>query len=146
MKCYELDKGKIYSQVDREVSRVAASAFGEDGSSLYDAIVLTSRDKDTIYEMIDDAASALLTRLSDIATYCAGVFQFFVTDERSHNTMVIGNAIDRFIVMNICSAWMQQRYSPKADEYGARSSDALEKADRLLREKHPPIPPKHKND
>lgn len=146
MKSYYVNKKKILPLIEREISRVAASAFAEDGTPLYDAIVTTSRDSDVIEEMIDDAATALLVRESDIATYSSGTFEFDIPEERTHDISTIGEVIDRFIVMNVCSAWMIQKYKPKAEEYGARSTDALNKVDRLLNEKLPPVPPTHVNN
>jgi hypothetical protein len=143
MKSYYINKKKIFPLIEKEVSRVAASAFAEDGTPLYDAIVITSRDTDTIYEMIDDAATAMLTRLSDIATYSSGLFEFDIPEERTHDIMTIGKVIDRFIVMNVCSAWMIQKHTAKAEEYGVRSTDAITKVERLLHEKLPPVPPTH---
>lgn len=143
MKSYYINKKKIFPLIEKEVSRIAASAFAEDGTPLYDAIVITSRDADTIHEMMDDAATAMLTRLSDIATYSSGLFEFDIPEERTHDIMTIGKVIDRFIVMNVCSAWMIQKHTAKAEEYGARSTDAITKVERLLHEKLPPVPPTH---
>ena len=143
MKSYYINKNKILPLIEREVSRVAASAFAEDGTPLYDAIVITSRDTDIIKEMIDDAATAMLTRLSGLATYSSGLFEFDIPEERTHDITTIGNVVDRFIVMNVCSAWMIQKHTAKAEEYGARSTDALNKVERLLLEKLPPVPPTH---
>ena len=141
MKTYYINKKKILPVIEREISRVAASAFGEDGTPLFDAIKLTSRDEDVVSEMIDDAATAMLTRLSDIATYTSGLFEFDIPEERTHDITTIGKVVDRFIVMNVCSAWMIQKHPAKAEEYGARSTDALNKIERLLHEKLPPVAP-----
>lgn len=143
MKSYYINKNKILPQIEREVSRVAASAFSEDGTPLYDAIRITSRDTDTIKDMIDDAATAMLTRLSDIATYSSGLFEFDIPEERTHDINTIGKIVDRFIVMNVCSAWMIQKHLPKSEEFGARSTDAITKVEKLLHEKLPPVPPTH---
>lgn len=143
MKSYYINKNKILPLIEKEVSRVAASAFAEDGTPLYDAIVIRSRDTDTVKDMIDDAATAMLTRLADIATYSSGLFEFDIPEERTHDITTIGKVVDKFIVMNACSAWMIQKYPLKAEEYGARSTDALNKVERLLLEKLPPIPPTH---
>ena len=143
MKSYYINKNKMLPLIEREVSRVAASAFGEDGTPLYDAIRITSRDEDTLKDMIDDAMTAMLTRLSDIATLSSGMFEFDIPEERTHDITTIGKVVDRFIVMNVCSAWMLQKYPVKAEEYGARSTDAIEKIERLLHEKLPPVPPTH---
>lgn len=143
MKSYYINKNKILPQIEKEVSRVAASAFAEDGTPLYDAIVIKSRDTDTVKDMIEDAATAMLTRLADIATYSSGLFEFDIPEERTHDVTTIGKVVDKFIVMNVCSAWMIQKYPLKAEEYGARSTDALNKVERLLLEKLPPVPPTH---
>jgi hypothetical protein len=145
MKSYYVNKNKMLPLIEREVSRVAASAYSEEGVPLYDAIRITSRDEDTLKDMIDDAMTAMLTKLSDITTLSSGFFEFDIPEERTHDIMTIGKAIDRFIVMNVCAAWMLQKYSAKAEEYGARSTDAINKVERLLQEKLPPIPPKHKD-
>ena len=143
MKSYFINKNKITPLIEREVSRVAASAFAEDGTPLYDAIVTTSRDTDTIKEMIEDAATTMLTRFSDIATYSSGLLEFDIPEERTHDIMTIGKVIERFIVMNVVSAWMIQKHTAKAEEYGARATDALNKIEKLLYEKLPPVPPTH---
>lgn len=146
MKSYYINKNKMLPQIEKEVSRVAASAFAEDGTPLYDAIVIKSRDTDTVKDMIEDAATAMLTRLADIATYSSGLFEFDIPEERTHDITTIGKVVDKFIVMNVCSAWMIQKYPLKAEEYGARSTDALNKVERLLLEKLPPVPPTHKDN
>lgn len=146
MKSYYINKNKILPLIEKEVSRVAASAFAEDGTPLYDAIVIRSRDTDTVKDMIDDAATAMLTRLADIATYSSGLFEFDIPEERTHDITTIGKVVDKFIVMNACSTWMIQKYPLKAEEYGARSTDALNKVERLLLEKLPPVPPTHKDN
>ena len=146
MKSYYINKNRILPLIEREISRVAAAAFGEDGTPLYDAIVNTSRDEDVLKEMIDDAASALLTRLSDIAVYSSGLFEFDIPEERTHDITTVGGVIDRFVVMNVCSAWFIQKYPAKAEEYGARSTDAMNKVERLLTEKLPPVAPVHKSN
>ena len=93
--------------------------------------------------MIDDAMTAMLTRLSDIATLSSGLFEFDIPEERTHDITTIGKVIDRYVVANVCSAWMLQKHPAKAEEYGARSTDALNKIERLLYEKLPPVPPTH---
>ena len=146
MKSYYINKNKMLPQIEKEVSRVAASAFAEDGTPLYDAIVIKSRDTDTVKDMIEDAATAMLTRLADIATYSSGLFEFDIPEERTHDITTIGKVVDKFIVMNVCSAWMIQKYPLKAEGYGARSTDALNKVESLLLEKLPPVPPTHNDN
>ena len=146
MKSYYVNTNKVLPLIEREISRVAASAFAEDGSPLYDAIIPYSRDVDVLKELIEDALTAMLTRLSDIATLSSNLLEFDIPEERTHDINTIGKAIDRYVVMNVCSAWMIQKYAVKAEEFGARSTDAIEKVERLLREKLPPVAPAHKEN
>ena len=146
MKTYYVNTKKILPLIEREIARVAVAAYSESGTPLYDAIIPYSRDEVVLKEMIEDALSAMLTRLSDIAIMTSGLFEFDIPEERTHDIMTIGKAIDRFVVMNVCSAWMIQKYPIKAEEFGARSTDALEKVERLLREKLPPVAPTHKDN
>ena len=130
MKTYYVNTKKILPQIEREISRVAASAYSDNGTPLYDAIIPYSRDEVVLKEMIEDALSAMLTRLSDIATMTSGLFEFDIPEERTHDITTIGKAIDRFVVMNVCSPWMIQKHPIKAEEFGARSTDALEKVEK----------------
>lgn len=143
MKRYVIDTDKVLETVLEEVSRVAASAYAEEGVSLYDTTNITSKDFNVIQGLIDDAKNALLVRFSGIAYSHGDGICFDIPEERTHSMCVIAPVLDRFIAMNVCSAWMIQKYTAKAEEYGARSTDALEKAERLIYEKLPPIPPTH---
>lgn len=143
MKTYYPNICELLELIKKEIARTAASVYSDDGTTLYDAIIYTSRDEDTILEMINDAQSMLVAKFSDIASISGDFMEFNIPDERTHDNTTIGPVINRFIVMNVCHTWMNQKYKPKAEEYGVRSSDALNKIDKLLYEKLPPIPPTH---
>lgn len=86
---YVIDKEALYGRVDEEVSRVADEAYTDDGTSLYDTVLLTERDKEMVERYMDDAVSALVTRTFDICKYSPQVVyredgQGNVTDEIDH--------------------------------------------------------------
>lgn len=86
---YVIDKRALYSRVDEEVSRVADDAYADDGTPLYDTVILTERDKELVDRYLDDAVSALVTRTFDICKYAPLVVykeddQGNVTDEIDH--------------------------------------------------------------
>ena len=56
----------MLESVREEVSRVAASAYDGDGQSLYDAIMIYSRDESGLQRLYKDALSKLVERSRDI--------------------------------------------------------------------------------
>ena len=63
MKTYSIDITGIFPLVEREVSRIAAASYSEEGGSLYDVIKITSRDKQIVEEMIDLRKIQLVKKL-----------------------------------------------------------------------------------
>lgn len=66
---YIIDKDALRGRVEEEVSRVADEAYADSGDSLYDSVVLTSRDEDMVGRFIDDAVSSFVRRTFDICEY-----------------------------------------------------------------------------
>lgn len=145
---YYIDQQSLRSLIEEEVSRVAASAFGEGGQPLYDAIRLTSADDAQIERLERDAIDAFVKRTVDICTPVRGTFRqdgsdtlievlpnlsFNVPDFDENFTSMVEDEITRYIVMNVCSAWFQERYTPKVEEYAARGQVAMDKAVSLLK-------------
>lgn len=146
MKKYKIDTDAVLEVVREEVSRVAAAAYTEEGTSMYDAIIITSKDFNVLEHLIEDSVSALLTRFSGIATKDKYTIYFDLPDSRSHGMDVIAPEIDRFLAMNTCAAWLLQKYKSEAESYGVRAKDALGKAEQLMYEILPPVVPEHKED
>lgn len=161
MKTYEFKKDVIYPLIEEEIARVASRAYSEDGTSLYDSVSLKSRDKATMERHIDDALYAIVSRFSEIAWL--GVLEtgtetstetdtdsedtvaifFDIPTERTHSEATIAKAIDRYITMYVCGAWMLEVHKLKSEDYGARTTDAINKVERFLYEKFPPKVPIH---
>ncbi|MBO4498778.1 MAG: hypothetical protein J5732_00800 [Bacteroidaceae bacterium] len=62
----EIKRDKVLESVKEEVSRVAASAYNGEGFSLYDSIIIYSRDGGALQRMYKDALSKLVERSRDI--------------------------------------------------------------------------------
>lgn len=135
---YSIDRGKLYLLIFEETSRVAASAYTEDGGSLYDNIVLTSADGNEIERLEDDAVNTLVKRTADICKPGSGSLRFDVPDFDASLTDITSQEITRYIVLNTCSAWFQSRYPAKAEEYAARGQVAMDKAVTYLKTIKPP--------
>lgn len=130
---YSIDRNALWDLVDEEVSRVADKAYGEDGTSLYDSVVLTSRDKNLVNGFIDDAVSAIALRAFDICKYSNDKLEFFVPDFDSSMKDVVKHEMDRFISMYACSSVLRQRSASVEAEYTERMQAALDKAVQLLK-------------
>lgn len=141
---YLINHHSLYDLIYEEISRVAKDEFSEDGTSLYEAIVLHSADRDDINRLQDDAVNTLVKRMYDIVTIlprnAAGLpgLQFNVPDLDTSTEDIISEEISRFIVLNTVSAWFQRKLNAKAPEFAARSQVALDKAAQMLHTRKAP--------
>lgn len=65
---YIIDDTLIQEGIKREVSRLAANAVDKDGNLLYDGIAITSRDKETLQLMVDNAVSTFVMSMARYVT------------------------------------------------------------------------------
>ena len=147
---YRIDKDALYALVDAEVSRAADEAYAEDGTSLYDAIVLTEKDRDTIEEFFKDALGTFVRYASDIASYyeigaydgstlvTVPMMKLDVPDFDISQWMAVEALIHRYISLFACNALFQQRRSILVPEYTARVQSAMDSAITLLRKRIAP--------
>lgn len=63
----------ILAVIDEEISRAADSAYSEDGTPLYDSVVNTERDAETISRLVEDAIRDFASRAYDICKYAPSV-------------------------------------------------------------------------
>ena len=136
---YIVDKSILFPLVDEEVSRVANETYSEDGTSLYDTIVITENDKPTIGRMMDDAVNTFVKRAQDIVRYEKGKLTFIrIPDFDESLTAPTEQEITRYIVLNTCAAWFQSRNRDKVEEFTLRGQTAMDKAIAYLKTiKHP---------
>lgn len=66
---YIINKTTLYNLVDEEIAQAADQAYSDDGISLYDQVVLTSKDRSLTERFIDDAIKVLCRRLYDICSF-----------------------------------------------------------------------------
>lgn len=155
---YVIDKPALLESIKEEVSHVADAAYAEDGTSLYDSVMVTMRDKRKLQGFIDDAVSQFVRREFDITKYDPEVHYY--TDELGNETTQVAYVtprlilhvpdfdssmeetakaeLDRYIVMYACAAIFQQRRALAAPEYTARAKQAMDNAVAILKyRKHP---------
>ena len=146
MMYYDIDKPALYALVDEEVSQVADAAYGENGASLYDTVVLTEKDADTVDRLIDDGIGQFVRTSSDIASLgphgtgssAVDAIVLDVPDFASSQEEAAQAQITRFIVLYVCAAIFQQRRAALVPEYTNRAQAAMDNAVAMLRKRTTP--------
>lgn len=142
-----IDIEQLKATIKEETSRVAARSYAEDGSSLYDAIVIKSRDKDLIDRTITEAATTVRSatgRFLDLSHTDADgklEFKFVLTERRAAKTDVfyanlIRSILVQLVVANYLNKDMQDVYAQKYDEMASLNLKML------IKEVYGKMPPK----
>jgi len=140
---YTIDSEAILEMVDGEVSRVADAAYGENGVSLYDQIVITERDEDTLNRMLGDAEASLVARLGDICRFSSGstpCLEFYVPDfDETANGDIAEEEITKFIAYSVTGQFLSQRHPASVPEYTDKTALALRNVISILKTRKAPL-------
>lgn len=113
----ENENTTILTAAKAEISRLAASAYSEDGVSLYDHIRVTSRDESTLNAFIVNGEAELLARLKgrQISDFKDAI-----------STTEVGTLKNEYLQNYVCAEWFRRKYVAKYEEYAAKAKAALE--------------------
>lgn len=133
----------VLAKIRDEISRVADKAYDDEGNSLYDGIVVTSSDEATLTAMISDSINSFVRRVSDIVSGMENSadgtgISIDVPDFDTNFGGAVSSEFERHIVLNVCAAWLQERYSERSEEYVARGQVAADKTVALLKTRKKP--------
>ena len=142
-----IDIEKLKATIEEETSRVASRSYAEDGSSLYDAIVIKSRDNDSIDRKITEAATTVRSaagRFLDLShTDAEGKldFAFVLTERRAMKKDIFyANLIRSILVQLVLTKYLsmdqQDAYAQKYDEMASLNLKML------IKEVYGKMPPK----
>jgi len=135
---YTINDSTLYGLVDAEISQVADAAYNEQGESLYDSIVLTDKDEDTVEGFFDDAAGRLARATMDIATPATGSIDFSVPDMPSSLTTAVTVEITNYLVWFAVAGILQSRRPSEAPQFAERAAAAMDNAIAMLRKRTAP--------
>ena len=137
---YTINNTTITNLVTEEVSRVAAAAYADDGTSLYDSIVIHSRDANDVSRAIKDAVDAVIKRAVDICTYIPATpaLSFYAPDMDSTKETAASDEVTRAIVLGAVSVWMREKYPVRYQDYADRSAAALNNAIAMIKTRTTP--------
>lgn len=136
---YKPEYTAINSRIDYEVSQAADAAYGEDGS-LYDSVVLTTKDDGLVQNLCYDALRMVAAKMSDVAAFesSSGWWNFDLPDMPSALEGEADDAIERFIVLYACTEIFKERRAALVPEYSGRAQEALDAAVTLMRTRTAP--------
>ena len=143
---YEIDRATLKENIAEEVSKAADEAYGDQGASLYDSVVLTSKDETEVGRMLEDAIRAFSARTFDVCRRASITTNGTATDNLlfylpDFDTAFENEAkeeISRFLVLHTCAQIFRQRRAEKLTEYAERAQASLDRAVALLKSRKSP--------
>lgn len=137
---YNIYSSIILDRAKRDIARAAASAHAENGDSLYDALVNTSRDEEVLEAMLVDAIHGLVTTTADISSLNVDdedlsyeSIQFEVPDFNDTYEVALNNAIDAALANSVTASWfIEHKYQDMATVYADKTKASIDKVVRLL--------------
>lgn len=135
---YSINTTTLYDGVDAEVSRISDAAYSDNGTSLYDAVVLTEKDRDWVEDLIDEAVQALLRPLADIATLSSTTITINAPDIVTANATAAADAITRYLVLSATMGVLQERRAALVPSFASRVQEALSDVISLVRTRTAP--------
>lgn len=127
----------IKALIAEEVSIAADQAYSSDGTSLYDSVVLSTRDDATVGRLIKDAIAQLGRRETDICTYTDSTITFNVPDAASTSAIITAE-INRYVTLHACATLFQSRRAEMVPDYARRTQEAMDNVDALVRTRTAP--------
>lgn len=139
---YVINKTALWDRVYEEVSRVADEAYSEDGTSLYDSVILTERDRDKVDRLLDDAVNAFVRRTYDICKKAtvdsAPNLQFYVPDFDTTMASTALQEITNYLALYAATEVFKSRRAGVVPEYAERVQAAMDRAVVLLKSRKAP--------
>lgn len=141
---YTIDLTVLKALVDEEVAKVADAAYAESGESLFDSVVLTSRDDALVDGAIGDAVRVFVSRVDDICRYTTPSsgnerLLFHVPDFDGTKEDAALSEVTHYIVFASVASILQSRRVQSVPEYDTRAQAALTKAVTLLKSRKDPV-------
>lgn len=142
---YAIDNNALFAFIDEQVSQVAEAAYGENGASLYDSVVLTEKDTDDVMAFIGDAVRAFASRTFDICRISPADGQgregleFYVPDFDTTMQDAAFSEITHYIVFSVCASLFQSRRAQEVQNYATRAQASMDRAVSLLKSRKSPM-------
>ena len=154
---YPIHNDTLLEGIKKEISKVAASAYADDGSALYEGINIFSSDEGTVSGFMTDAVHEIVRRLYDICLIGEGKdgdsydqdgnlisggedfsLMFDVPDFATTLENTVEEALTRYIVLYSCACWCRMKYPSLGEDYGNKAASELERIVGMLKGRKKP--------
>lgn len=135
---YTIKTDTLQARIEREISRVAASSYSDDGVALYDSIKVTSRDKDILEDYCRDAINSICVAFAEHVTPATDSISLEFPDFDPTLEQSAQDELDRYVVYHTCAEWFKDKSVKDVESYTERANDALSKANMLLKSRKRP--------
>lgn len=134
----EIGVTTIEELVIEELSHIADQAYGDNGTSLYDNVNVTSKDAGLTARFINDAIDTLIGRNADIAAKTADGVAFDVPDIPDFGSSPLQAEVERFVMLYASAGFLAQRRPALVPDYTTRIQTALDNISNMLRTRTTP--------
>lgn len=127
-----INRKDVTTSVEEEISRVAARAYAEDSSSLYDGLRYISRDSSVMNALIDEALNVMLSairRFTDTQAYATGTTISIELAMSERRERAKADVIPSLIISTLTKIILSKYFSEKQQEKLAAHFDSLAAAD-----------------
>lgn len=142
MLTYVIDKTALWERAFEEISSVADEAYADDGTSLYDSVILTDKDKPAVERHIDDAVSAFVRRAYDICKRgtvdTQPALQFYVPDFDDSMADATKKEIGSYLALYAATEMLKSRRASVVPEFSLRVQSAMDRSIVLLKSRKAP--------
>jgi hypothetical protein len=132
-----IEGNSVLELVRGEIMRVAASAYTEDGTSMYDAIRPISRDEEQLLSYYDKALSYMNARFKGRAIHSGTTLSLPLQDSVASED-VIQPMVTTYLVNRTCAEWFRKKYPAKYEEYATEATSILDQIVVLVKTRKEP--------
>lgn len=115
------------------MSHEAGKAYSSDGTSLYDAVVIYSNDKDLVKLWINYAMAQVVARFYDVANGTVGGITLTLPDRDTANDDLIKQEIDNYIVATTCAKWFESHLASAVQTYTGMATASMQSLVMMIR-------------
>lgn len=138
---YRIRYKALMEKVDQLVSQHAYRQYGEDGTPLYDNLIVPSNERHIVKAFIDAGVTALLRRLGDVAYIDpenSSVIVFNVPDFNETFSAAVRSALGQYLANYACACWMDRVAKDSAQLFLDITASAIDNAVKLLKTRKTP--------
>lgn len=122
----ELNPAVILPFIQEQISKIAADAYQEGGQSMYDAIVMHTRDVNELNKMISSTVITLVAAFGELVSIDGNFLDFRLPDWDDTKTNMASTQATRFVTFDVTKKWLVLKFPSRMDEYDKKAQEAFD--------------------